>query len=148
MKIRNIVISTLFASCFLLDFAFAADEAVQPLPPGHMTPNTFIMGTIQFLIMAMIVYFLMVIHPNKTRQENHSKFVKNLKKNDEVVTSSGVYGRVAAVKTDHVSVEIASNVKIRVDPAHLHPVEKEVSKADDRRDPKKVVNSKQGSKKS
>jgi preprotein translocase subunit YajC len=145
MRIRNIVISLAFS--MLPELTLAAEEAVKPLPPGHMTPNTFVMGTIQFLIMALIVYFLFVIHPNKTRQENHSKFIKNLKKNDEVVTSSGVYGRVAAVKPDHVSVEIASNVKIKVDPAHLHPVEKDASSKDDAKDAKKVVNSKQGSKK-
>ena len=38
----------------------------------------------------------------------------NLKKNDEIITSGGLYGRVLALADDVVTVEIAPNVRVRV----------------------------------
>ena len=38
----------------------------------------------------------------------------NLKRNDEIVTNGGLYGRVMALADDVITVEIAPNVKVRV----------------------------------
>jgi preprotein translocase subunit YajC len=87
-----------------------------------MSPNDFLFSTINFICMAMIVYFLLVLNPAKARDEKQRGFIEKLAKGDEVVTSSGIFGKVASIKPNHISVEIAPNVKIRVDPKHLHEV--------------------------
>ncbi len=40
--------------------------------------------------------------------------VKNLKNGDKVITTGGVYGTINRIKGNYVEIEIASQVKIRV----------------------------------
>ena len=40
--------------------------------------------------------------------------LSRLKKNDEVMTSGGIYGKVVALKDDEVTLEVAPNVRLRV----------------------------------
>ena len=95
-----------------------------------MNPKDFLMATIQFFCMALIVYFLLVINPQRAKEESHSKFLEALKKNDEVVTSGGVLARVVSVKPDFITLEISPNVKIKVEPKHVfEPRRGEVGKA-------------------
>ena len=77
------------------------------------------MATIQFFCMALIVYFLLVINPQRAKEESHAKFLENVKKNDEVVTSSGIFARVVAVMPEFLTLEIAPNVRIKVEPKHV-----------------------------
>lgn len=94
-----------------------------------LSPKEFIFGTIQFLCMALIVYFLMVINPSKTKDEEHKQFLDNLKKNDEVLTSSGLYGKIVSISPEQINLEISPNVKVRFDPKHILPLPKQASNA-------------------
>lgn len=38
----------------------------------------------------------------------------NLKRNDEVITAGGLYGKITALTDDVVTLEIAPNVRVRV----------------------------------
>jgi len=105
---------------FFLDFAFAAGEP-ETVAKAVMNPTEFIFNTIQFFCMALIVYFLMVINPTRAREEGHLKFIEELKKNDKVVTSSGLRGKVVSIKPEEINIEIANNVKVAVEPKHVHP---------------------------
>jgi preprotein translocase YajC subunit len=93
-------------------------------PDGPVNPKAFIFSTVYFILMVILVYFVLVIHPARLKQETHEKFVKGLKKNDEVVTSGGIFARIVAVKPEYITLEIASNVKIKVDPSHVRPAKK------------------------
>ena len=98
--------------------AFAQEVVNQPV----MSPNNFVLGTIQFFCMALIVYFLMVINPAKAKEQSHSEFIENLKKNDNVFTTAGIYGKVISIKQNEISLEIAPNVKVKFDSKNLLPL--------------------------
>ena len=87
-----------------------------------MSSNEFWFSTIWFLLIGLSVYYLMVIRPQVTKDDSQLKFLKELKKGDEVMTSGGILGRVAAVYDDHVAVEIGVNLKIKVRPDHVQAV--------------------------
>ena len=95
-----------------------------------MGPRDFIFGTIQFFCFALIVYYLLVLSPARTREESHNKFIKDLKKNDEVITRSGFYARVVGVKPEYITLEIASNVRVKVEPRHVRPPKKKEKESD------------------
>jgi len=61
----------------------------------------------------VIFYFLLIL-PQRKKQKLHKEMVKNLKKGDRVVTTGGVYGTVTRIKPDHVEVEVADKVRLRV----------------------------------
>ena len=90
-------------------------------PTGAVTPAQFIINTVWYFLMGFFVYWYLVIRPELQKNENRKKFVEELKKNDEAVTSGGIYGRVFAVKPDSITLEIAPNVRIRVHPDNIVP---------------------------
>ena len=65
-------------------------------------------------IMIAIFYFL-IFRPQAKQAREHQSLVSGLKKGDQVVTGSGIHGRVAAVEERVLSLEVAKGVKIRID---------------------------------
>lgn len=69
------------------------------------------------LIIFGVMYF-MVLRPQSKERKQHQAMLDALKRGDEIVTSSGMLGKVTdmseAGETATVTIEIARNVKIRV----------------------------------
>ena len=107
---------------------------------GMNTPFNFILGSVNFFLVAFFVYYMLVLRPNQLKEERHLKFVRNLKKDDEVITSGGILGRVREISNDYVALEIANGVRIRVHPEHVgaHPA-KPAAQAKTADDGKKVM---------
>lgn len=75
-------------------------------------------GIIQFLplIAIAVVFYLLLIRPMKKQEQERQKLASNLKKNDEVLTNSGIYGTVTDVSEtdDKITVRVADNVRIKM----------------------------------
>jgi preprotein translocase subunit YajC len=69
---------------------------------------------IPWLIIFLIFYFL-VIKPQRQKQKESKDMINNLKKNDSVVTTAGIHGTVVLVKDKTVVVRVDDNVKIEFD---------------------------------
>jgi preprotein translocase subunit YajC len=88
------------------------DIAYAQSAPGVGGPGAM-MTIFPFIIIFAIMYF-MVIRPQQKKQKDHQELLKKLKKNDEVMTSGGIYGKVTDLKDTVVTLEVAPNVRIRV----------------------------------
>jgi preprotein translocase subunit YajC len=74
-------------------------------------------GLEQFLplILIFVVFYFLMIRPQQQKQKKHKELVKNLRRGDRVLTSSGIFGTVAKVINDgEMQVEIAEGVRVRV----------------------------------
>lgn len=69
---------------------------------------------IPFVLMLMVFYFL-IIRPQVKEKEAHDRLVAGLAKDDEVVTSSGLHGKVVAVADATLVLEIAKNTRVTLD---------------------------------
>jgi preprotein translocase subunit YajC len=69
------------------------------------------------LVMGLIFafFYFLVMRPQQKREREKEAFRSGLKKNDEVVTIGGLYGRVVDLKGSIVWLELAPNVRVRVD---------------------------------
>ena len=67
------------------------------------------------LIIIFIIFYFLLIRPQKQKEKEHLKMLANLDKNDEVVTSSGIYGTIVTVKDKSVILRIDENVKIEIE---------------------------------
>ena len=65
------------------------------------------------------IFYLIVFRPQAKAQKQHAEMLKNLKKNDVVVTSGGLIGTVVNVKPDAVTLRIDENVRIDVEPSAI-----------------------------
>lgn len=67
------------------------------------------------LILIFIIFYFLLIRPQKSKEKEHQKMLANLSKNDEIVTSSGIHGTIVSIKDKSVIVRIDENVKIELD---------------------------------
>ena len=67
------------------------------------------------LILIFAVFYFVPIRPQQQKAKEHRVMLANLKKNDDVITSGGIYGKVVALneKDSTVTLEIAANVRIK-----------------------------------
>lgn len=91
---------------FLISSAYAqaADAAAQPNPLLSFLP----------LLVLFAVFYFMLIRPQMRRAKEQRTMVAALAKGDEVVTNGGIAGRIDEVGESFLTVEIAANVKIKV----------------------------------
>ena len=72
------------------------------------------MEGIIMLVIMFAIFYLLLIRPQQKRAKQHKELVENLKSGDQVVTAGGIHGKIVAVQDDIITLEIASNVRIKV----------------------------------
>nr|WP_229295553.1 preprotein translocase subunit YajC [Stenotrophomonas maltophilia] len=65
------------------------------------------------VILIAIMYFLM-IRPQMKRQKEHKAMLEKIKRGDEVLTNGGIAGIVTDIGDNFITIEVADNVRIRV----------------------------------
>lgn len=71
---------------------------------------------LQFLpivLMFVVVYFMM-IRPQQKKAKEHQAMTSALQKGDEVVTQSGIAGKISKVGDNFIAVEIAEGTTVQV----------------------------------
>ena len=71
-------------------------------------------GTIAMFGLIIVVFYFFMIRPQSKRQKEVRKFQDSLEAGKHVVTSGGIYGKIKEVKDNIVVLEIADNVRIKV----------------------------------
>lgn len=71
---------------------------------------------IPFGLMFAIMYFLM-IRPQRKKEKDRKEMISRVRKNDRVITSSGIHGKVVSVKDNSliITIDEAKDVKIKID---------------------------------
>jgi len=67
------------------------------------------------LALIFVIFYFMLIRPQRQKEKEHQKMLSNIAKNDEVVTSSGIHGAIINVKEKTVTLRIDENVKIEIE---------------------------------
>ena len=70
---------------------------------------------ILMMVLIFVVFYFFMIRPQTKRQKEIKKQREAMQAGDKVVTSGGIYGKVKEIKETSVIVEIADNVRIKVD---------------------------------
>jgi preprotein translocase subunit YajC len=72
----------------------AAAKGAEQAPGSAITP------LLTFLLPLAILFYFMIMRPERRKQADHKSLLDSLKKNDRVITIGGVYGVVANVQRD------------------------------------------------
>jgi preprotein translocase subunit YajC len=81
-----------------------------------------------------VMYFL-VFRPQNKKAQEQAKMLSALKRNDEVVTTGGIIGRIHEVGEKVLTLEVAPNIRLRVERsqiAGISPHGKTSSKKEDK----------------
>jgi len=76
--------------------------------------------TMLFPIAVMfLIFHLLVFRPQAKARKAHEDMIKGLKKNDQVVTTGGIFGTVVNVKPEAITLRIDEHVRIDVEPSAI-----------------------------
>ena len=105
--------------------AWAQTEAATPVaaPAANSAPTWMQFAPI---VGIFIVFYFLIIRPQGKKQKQQQVFLTQLKKGDEVLTSSGIFGTIEGLTEKFVTLEIADEVKIRVLRSQIYSSAKEV----------------------
>jgi preprotein translocase subunit YajC len=98
-------------------YAQAAGTAAGQAPgaPNQIFP-------LVFMVAIFVVFYFLAIRPQKKRQKEHANMVAALAKGDEVVTTSGILGKVLKVEEDFLLLQVADNVELKFQKVSVHAV--------------------------
>lgn len=67
-----------------------------------------------FLGFLVVIFYFMLIRPQKRRVEQHRRLISSIGVGDEIVTIGGIYGIVGRLGDEDVELEISPGTTIRV----------------------------------
>lgn len=79
--------------------------------PGKANPLTSLLP----LLLIIVVFYFFMIRPQVKKQKELKNYRSGIQKGEKVITTGGIYGKVTDVKDNTVTVEIAENVRIKID---------------------------------
>ena len=68
-----------------------------------------------FLLLIIVVFYFFMIRPQMKKQKDLKTYREGLSKGDKIITTGGIYGKVLDIKEQTITMEIADNVRIRID---------------------------------
>lgn len=91
-------------------------QAANAAPPGGELFQIF------FLVGLFVLFYFIAIRPQRKRQKEHQELVSNLAKGDEIITTSGILGRIAKLDDTYMVVTVADKVDMKFQRLHVHAV--------------------------
>jgi preprotein translocase subunit YajC len=76
------------------------------------------------LLLIFGVFYFLLIRPQQQKAKEQRAMLANLKRNDEVITAGGIYGKIVALNDKVITLEIAPNVRVRVDRPQIASIAK------------------------
>jgi preprotein translocase subunit YajC len=67
-----------------------------------------------FIGAMIVIFWLFLIRPQQKKQKEQKSFSESLQKGDEVVTASGIIGRINKIDEQVVTLEVSNKTYIRV----------------------------------
>ena len=77
---------------------------------------------IGFLVLMFGLFYFIAIRPQRKRQKEHAAMVAALAKGDEVVTTSGILGKVTKIDDSYVALSVTDNVELKFQRSSIHAV--------------------------
>lgn len=97
------------------------------MPPSAVAaPNP--MAMLPMFLMVFVIFYFLVFQPQSKARKEHQKMLKNLKKNDEVVTTGGIFGTVVNIKPESITLRIDDNVRVEIEPSAIVRLAKSAGK--------------------
>lgn len=86
---------------------------------GEMYSTLIMFGAI------IAIFYFMIIRPQRKRQKERENLLSQIKKGDKVITAGGVHAKVVAVEDKTLLIEIADNVKVKIERNSIAVVNKQ-----------------------
>jgi preprotein translocase subunit YajC len=96
-------------------------NAFAQTPEGAGGPP--VVYNVGFLLLLVGIFYFLLLRPEQRRRREHDRLLAQLKRNDQVVMTSGIHGRVMGLGEKVITVEIAPRVQIQVERSAIQSVQ-------------------------
>lgn len=93
---------------------FATPAFAQAAGSAPAAPGGDLLSMLPMLIGFIAIMYFFMIRPQAQRAKQHKAMLAAIKRNDTVVLSSGMIGKVTRIEETEVMLEIATGVNVRV----------------------------------
>tara|TARA_B110000008_G_C16560461_1_gene400018 strand:+ start:193 stop:474 length:282 start_codon:yes stop_codon:yes gene_type:complete len=81
--------------------------------------NEGLASFLPFIIIFVLFYF-MLIRPQMKQAKEHKALLESLKTGDEIVSNSGILGKITKLNNQFATIEVASNVEVKIQKQTIH----------------------------
>ncbi len=81
--------------------------------------NEGLASFLPFIIIFVLFYF-MLIRPQMKQAKEHKSLLEALKAGDEIVSNSGILGRITKLNDQFATIEISTNVEVKIQKHTIH----------------------------
>ena len=74
------------------------------------------------LILMFVIFYFLLIRPQQKKAKAQREMLSNLRKGDNVITSGGIYGKITGIDDQVVVLEIAPQVRVKMNRASVSGV--------------------------
>ncbi|MFW5836403.1 MAG: preprotein translocase subunit YajC [Desulfovibrionaceae bacterium] len=86
------------------------------------------------LIIMFAIFYFLLIRPQQKKAKMHKQMLADLKRGDYVLTGGGLYGRIQEIDGDVLTVELADNLKVKVNRGFISTLaDKSVKSAEEKK---------------
>lgn len=87
--------------------SFAMLVQAQPVADTQMLPRLLFT-----FVPLMLIFWFLLIRPQRKLQQKHMEVIQSLKKGDEVITDGGIIGQIVHLTDDRVTIRTGENTRI------------------------------------
>lgn len=73
-----------------------------------------VLGIVLWLVVLIAAFFVLIVRPQRRQLSAHRELIDSLAVGDAVITTSGIYGTIRAMRDDVVDLEITSGVVVKL----------------------------------
>jgi preprotein translocase subunit YajC len=96
--------------------------AMAPAQNGQGGGDIF--GTLLMFAVIFAIFYFLILRPQQKKQKERAKLLGAIKKGDKVVTAGGIHGTIIGLEEKTVLLQIADNVKVKVERNSISVVNK------------------------
>lgn len=103
-----------------MSFFISSAFAEGPASAAAGEPNPLV--TLLMFAGLFVFMYLLIIRPQRKRAKEHQSLVAALAKGDEVVTTSGMLGKISKIEGDYLVLEVSNTVELKFQRSAVHAV--------------------------
>ena len=109
-----------YLSAILVNLVFVSNAfAMTGQGGGGKEGGGGLLGLFLPMIIVFGIFYLLLIRPQQKQQKKVKGMLEAIQRGDEVVTRGGIHGRIASIDNGVISLEVANNVKIKINKEYI-----------------------------
>ncbi|MBI4427633.1 MAG: preprotein translocase subunit YajC [Ignavibacteriales bacterium] len=95
------------------------------MAPADGSGSGSMLGNVFFILAIFAVMYFLMIRPQRKQQKEREAMLAALKKGDKVLVGGGIHGSIVGIEEKTLLVQIAENVKVKIERGAVASVLKE-----------------------